>query len=64
LKPFQIFPADQDFVHDKHQTEVMFLIFNLEFGKQKLIERQQQAMLAGQLNPQSVRLGITRPAFG
>jgi hypothetical protein len=42
----------------------MFLIFNLEFGKQKLIERQQQAMLAGQLNPQSVRLGITRPAFG
>ena len=51
-------------MHDKHQTEVMFLIFNLEFGKQKLIERQQQAMLAGQLNPQSVRLGITRPAFG
>jgi len=39
LKPFQIFPADQDFVHDKDQTEMMFLVFNFKFGQQKLIER-------------------------
>jgi len=54
--PFQISSADQDFIHGENQPEVMFLVFNFEFGLKKLVERQQQAKFAGKFNAQSVRL--------